>query len=170
MVNGMTREEAADILDPETSTEALNRYGPDAQARQQAIHSACVYAADALRGHVPKKVIINKWGLPLKSSDIFLIDDMAVSATDLNLLSMALPYVVETALTEQQREYFMAYAVDGMTLVEIADEEDVQKSTVWRTLHRAFDNLYDRLRYTAPIFYEAKQNPAAFHLGKETAK
>lgn len=45
----MTYEEAADILDPETSREALRPYDYDYQRRLQVVNDACQMAAEVLR-------------------------------------------------------------------------------------------------------------------------
>lgn len=45
----MTREEAAYILDPDTTREALAPYAYDPQRRVAVVEEACRLAADALR-------------------------------------------------------------------------------------------------------------------------
>ena len=51
----MTYEEAARILDPETSLEALAAYAGDCEARQAAIVEACRMGAIALRAMPPSE-------------------------------------------------------------------------------------------------------------------
>ena len=51
----MTYEEAARILDPETSLEALAAYAGDCEARQAAIVEACRMGAFALRAMPPSE-------------------------------------------------------------------------------------------------------------------
>lgn len=48
----MSKEQAARILDPETSLEALKAYAGDCEARLAAIQEACRMGADALQGHI----------------------------------------------------------------------------------------------------------------------
>lgn len=45
----MTYKEAADILDPETSREALSPYALDCQMRMAVVNEACTIAAKVLR-------------------------------------------------------------------------------------------------------------------------
>ena len=47
----MTYEEAAKILDPETSREALLPYAYDPQYQQMLLRKACVIAANALESY-----------------------------------------------------------------------------------------------------------------------
>lgn len=56
----MTYEEAADILDPETSREALLPYAYDPQYQQMLLRDACQMAAEVLRGAVDTNVC-DKW-------------------------------------------------------------------------------------------------------------
>ena len=45
----MTNEEAAQILDPATSAEALRPYAPDCVMRMTVVEEACRMGAEALR-------------------------------------------------------------------------------------------------------------------------
>lgn len=56
----MTYEEAADILDPETSREALRPYDYDYQRRLQVVNDACQIAAEVLR-NVSDTNVGDKW-------------------------------------------------------------------------------------------------------------
>ena len=50
-------------------------------------------------------------------------------------------------LTPLQRETFLAYYFQDKSILEIAEERGVNKSTVWRTLLRAEKRLRVLLRY-----------------------
>lgn len=56
----MTCKEAADILDPETSREALRPYDYDYQRRLQVVNDACQIAAEVLR-NVSDTNVGDKW-------------------------------------------------------------------------------------------------------------
>ena len=55
--------------------------------------------------------------------------------------------VIREELTELQRYTILAYYFENTTLVQIAEERGVNKSTVCRTLHRAEDKLRKFLKY-----------------------
>lgn len=56
----MTYKEAADILDPDTSREALRPYDYDYQRRLQVVNDACQIAAEVLR-NVSDTNVGDKW-------------------------------------------------------------------------------------------------------------
>ena len=55
--------------------------------------------------------------------------------------------VIQGELTELQRYTLMAYYFQEKTLLQIARERSVNKSTVCRTLHRAEEKLRRYLQY-----------------------
>ncbi len=55
--------------------------------------------------------------------------------------------VIREELTELQRETILAYYFREQSIVEIAKERGVNKSTVCRTLHRAEEKLKRYLKY-----------------------
>lgn len=55
--------------------------------------------------------------------------------------------VIETELTDIQREILVAYYFQSKTMARIAQERGVCRSTVCRTLHRAEDRVRRCLRY-----------------------
>ena len=55
--------------------------------------------------------------------------------------------VIQEELTELQRHTLVAYYFQEQTLAQIAEERDVNKSTVCRTLKRAEDKLRRYLKY-----------------------
>lgn len=55
--------------------------------------------------------------------------------------------VIQEALSPAQRETLIAYYFHHKTMLEIAQERGVHKSTVCRTLHRAEQNLRRLLQY-----------------------
>ena len=55
--------------------------------------------------------------------------------------------VIREELTELQRYTILAYYFENKTLVQIAQERNVNKSTVCRTLKRAEEKLRRFLRY-----------------------
>lgn len=55
--------------------------------------------------------------------------------------------VIEAELTQCQREILTSYYFRQMTVVQIAQERCVNKSTVSRTLHRAEEKIRRCLRY-----------------------
>ena len=55
--------------------------------------------------------------------------------------------VIQTELTQMQRETLVAYYFEKKTLPEIAWERGVHKSTVWRTLKRAEEKIRRVLQY-----------------------
>lgn len=55
--------------------------------------------------------------------------------------------VIESELSELQRQTLLAYYIHNRTIPEIAAERGVNKSTVSRTLKRAEANLRKFLRY-----------------------
>ena len=55
--------------------------------------------------------------------------------------------VIQEELTELQRYTLIAYYLQEQTVLQIAQDRGVNKSTVWRTLHRAEEKLRRFLRY-----------------------
>lgn len=55
--------------------------------------------------------------------------------------------VIQEELTELQRYTILAYYFENKTLLQIAEERNVNKSTVCRTLKRAEDKLRRFLQY-----------------------
>ena len=51
-------------------------------------------------------------------------------------------------LTGRQREVLLLYYLDQLTMQQVAERLDVNRSTVCRTLQRARERLYACLRYT----------------------
>lgn len=54
---------------------------------------------------------------------------------------------IQKELTELQRYTLVAYYFEDLTLQQIAQRRGVEKSTVWRTLKRAEENLRRILQY-----------------------
>ena len=71
--NGMTYEEAARILDPETSREALLPYAYDPQYQQMLLRKACVIAANVLEGYAALTASCPEGDLTLPDSKTFKI-------------------------------------------------------------------------------------------------
>ena len=55
--------------------------------------------------------------------------------------------VIQQELTELQRHTLTAYYFGDQTLEQIAEERNVAKSTVWRTLKRAENKIRRILKY-----------------------
>ena len=55
--------------------------------------------------------------------------------------------VIRGELTDVEREVLLAYYIQDLSIPQIAEERDVHKSTVSRTLHRAEEKLRRYLRY-----------------------
>ena len=55
--------------------------------------------------------------------------------------------VIQEELTELQRYTLIAYYFQEQSVLQIAQNRGVNKSTVWRTLHRAEEKLRRYLRY-----------------------
>ena len=55
--------------------------------------------------------------------------------------------VIQEELTELQRYTLIAYYFQEQTVLQIAQDRGVNKSTVWRTLHRAEQKLRRYLKY-----------------------
>lgn len=55
--------------------------------------------------------------------------------------------VIREEMTELQRHTFLAYYIQERSILEIARERGVNKSTVWRTLCRAEQKLRAYLKY-----------------------
>ena len=55
--------------------------------------------------------------------------------------------MIQEELTELQRYTLIAYYFQEQTVLQIAQDRGVNKSTVWRTLHRAEEKLRRFLRY-----------------------
>ena len=58
-----------------------------------------------------------------------------------------LKLVIREELTELQRDTIQAYYFENKTLLQIAEERNVNKSTVCRTLRRAEDKIRRFLQY-----------------------
>ncbi len=55
--------------------------------------------------------------------------------------------VIHEALSPSQRDVLTAYYFHKKNIPQIAKERGVHKSTVWRTLYRAEQNLQSYLKY-----------------------
>ena len=55
--------------------------------------------------------------------------------------------VIEQELTDKQRQTLIAYYFQNKTMTQIAQEQQVNRSTVCRTLHRAEARIRRCLRY-----------------------
>ena len=55
--------------------------------------------------------------------------------------------VIQEELTELQRYTLIAYYFQEQSVLQIAQDRGVNKSTVWRTIHRAEEKLRRYLRY-----------------------
>lgn len=55
--------------------------------------------------------------------------------------------VIQEELTELQRYTLIAYYFQEKSVLQIAQDRGVNKTTVWRTLHRAEEKLRKYLRY-----------------------
>lgn len=55
--------------------------------------------------------------------------------------------VIQEKLTQAQREVLFAYYFQELTLSEIARYRGVSKSTVWKILHRAEQQIQQYLQY-----------------------
>lgn len=56
--------------------------------------------------------------------------------------------IINDDLTKTQKQYIIMYYMDNMKIHEIALECGVNKSTVSRTIQRARNRIYERLKYT----------------------
>ena len=63
-------------------------------------------------------------------------------------LRQALGRAIREELTGRQREVLLLYYLDQLTMQQVAERLDVNRSTVCRTLQRARERLYACLRYT----------------------
>lgn len=70
-------------------------------------------------------------------------------------LRNALRFAIIQELTDQQREYLMAYCYEEKTMEEIAKERGVDKSTISRTISRGMKKLEKVLRYAHPQLLNA---------------
>ena len=55
--------------------------------------------------------------------------------------------VIQQELTDLQRETLLAYYIEELNIIQIAQRRGVHKSTVSRTLHRAEEKLRRYLKY-----------------------
>lgn len=55
--------------------------------------------------------------------------------------------VIQEELTDLQRYTLIAYYFQEQSVLQIAQDRGVNKSTVWRTLHRAEEKLRRYLKY-----------------------
>jgi len=60
---------------------------------------------------------------------------------------MRMKSVIHEELTELQRYTVLAYYFENKTILQIAEERSVNKSTIFRTLKRAEDKLKRFLQY-----------------------
>ncbi len=56
--------------------------------------------------------------------------------------------IINDDLTKTQKQYIIKYYMNNMKIHEIALEYGVNKSTVSRTIKRARNRIYERLKYT----------------------
>lgn len=74
-------------------------------------------------------------------------EDSRISELPREQLVKRMKAVIREELTELQRYTMVAYYFENRTLTEIAEERDINKSTVCRTLKRAEDKLRRFLQY-----------------------
>ena len=117
----MTYKEAADILDPETSKDALSPYDYDPQRRLQVINDACQMAAEVLRNttdtNVGDKWVSVKNKLPtLPDGDYCHVMVITCQRCD----NISLPMYYERALVRGKRVERWKYHWD-----RIVDPDDI---------------------------------------------
>ena len=56
--------------------------------------------------------------------------------------------IINDDLTKTQKQYIIMYYMNNKKIHEIAEEFGVNKSTVSRTIKRARNRIYERLKYT----------------------
>ncbi len=77
----------------------------------------------------------------------FSADEEDATAQNLaKLIHKAIQY----ELTDIQRDYFIAYYLNGLTMEEIGEIHGVDKSTVSRTVTRAKNRIERILKYSSP--------------------
>lgn len=59
----------------------------------------------------------------------------------------ALTEIIREQLTPKQRQYLVMYYYEKKTMPEIAELMGVNKATVSRTINRARNKLYERMKY-----------------------
>lgn len=68
----------------------------------------------------------------------------------------AVRVAVERELTERQRQVYLLYYLDGVSIPQIAARMGVNKSTISRMLKRANERLARVMRYSAPHLLHAQ--------------
>lgn len=63
-----------------------------------------------------------------------------------------LPIILRECVTEVQKNYILAYYVERLNTVQIAEKYGVNISTVSRTINRGLDRIYKYLRFSSPTF------------------
>lgn len=78
------------------------------------------------------------------------------NADFLNHCKNAVKVALERELNDRQRQIYVMYYIDGVTIPQIAAIMGVNKSTISRTLKRANERLAKVLRYSAPNLLHAQ--------------
>lgn len=76
---------------------------------------------------------------------------------EIEKLKRALPIILDEYISAKQKKYIMAYYVDRLKIVEIAERYGVNKSTVSRTIQRGINTIYQYLRFASPMCMQAPQ-------------
>lgn len=67
------------------------------------------------------------------------------------VLKQRLNQVIQTELTQRERETLLGRWLHGKTLTQLAQEQGINKSTACRTYHRAMGKVRRFLRYSTNI-------------------
>lgn len=78
---------------------------------------------------------------------VWLRENAPDNGEQMERLRRGLRQARERELTPRQRQVLNLYYDDGMNICQIAEELDLNPSTISRTLRRAKDRLYRYLRY-----------------------
>lgn len=89
--------------------------------------------------------------------DIWLAAEGEDNRADLEKLKRYLPIVLEECVTPVQKEYITRYFYDGLNIVQIAEQYDVNASTVSRTIRRGMKRAYGYPRFLSPLLINAPQ-------------
>lgn len=77
------------------------------------------------------------------------------NSAQLEHLKNCVSVAIQECLTEKQKEMLLYY-MSGYSQREIADELGLDKSSVSRTIHRAFHNLFSHIKYATPATLHAE--------------
>ena len=76
------------------------------------------------------------------------------NAREVAYMKKAVGVILRDYVTDRQKTYILDMFVNGMSVSQVAEKHNVDKSTVSRTIHRGLKNIHSYLRFVSPALID----------------